>query len=304
MKRIFVLVMSLLLLCGCAKEEEKKVMPSLTERTFTDMDMASYKKIWYDEGDEFSGTLNQAFERYIPTEVTSGHEFVFEVAGSQPDEVKVIEYLVRDTNYVLHSDLVLKSNEIESELKDGVLSFEISNDNMSEKRLENRAVSINFKWVKDDEVTEEVEFDFLLEVVDESITEREMKPAEELNIFGGVEMTIEDEFSTGSTIDTTIENNTDNTLITSVWYRIDKMIDDEWYIMNYKPSSASILWDGPDYAVNKNGGKIIIREDIEELYGKLEAGRYRIIKKFYFEGLESLEYETAAEFDVPELIIN
>lgn len=293
MKKLFLVLMCACLLCGCSAKE--KELPTLTEETVEDLDIATYKKNWNGEENESITVLNDSVERYEPSDALSGEEFVFSLTGDLPEEVSVTEYLVRDREIVLNSDLILESREIESNFDGSKLSFKIGEDNISENRLEDRLVCMDFKWLKGENVTDEVEYAFLLQVVDEKINTRPLYKAEELNTYNGVEMYVEStENVTPTTMIAKIKNESGSEIVVASRYRIDRNDDYGWVKLNYMPTVGNVEWSSAKVNLI-DGVEVNLPVDWSELFGELENGHYRLVKTFRLMD-DSEEYEMAAEF--------
>lgn len=296
MKKLFAVFMAAFLLCGCTSEavDEAKDVPAITEANFAEMDIATYKKDWYGTGSESNSALNNSAERYESTDVPSGQEFVFEFSQT-PNEVEVTEYYIRDDEIIISSDEELESLPIESSIDGNKLTFSISPDSISGKRCEQRMVVMDCRW--DGKTKGSIEYAFLLEVIDESIVDSDyMHPAGDMAAVEGVELIVDAADDESATIRMT--NNSGRIVLFDDWYRIDVEKDGEWYRLKFGSSVITITWTSEVTGI-MDGVEMTETVNWENIYDELEAGTYRIVKRFSFDG-ENEKYEVCGEFAITD----
>lgn len=105
-------------------------------------------------------------------------------------------------------------------------------------------------------------------------------------LFDGITMYIKDNTLTDIGCTVVIQDVNKDDVFGS-WYRIDKKIDEEW--QELKPIIDNYGFDSMGYKVNDDG---IIEFEInwEWLYGKLDDGEYRIIKRINGDRYFSVEF--------------
>lgn len=66
----------------------------------------------------------------------------------------------------------------------------------------------------------------------------------------------------------------DNTNLYGEWFRIDKNINGKWNELKGNSND----WTLQGYATNENG-KLELQQSWEHIYGKLDTGKYRLVKE-------------------------
>lgn len=117
-------------------------------------------------------------------------------------------------------------------------------------------------------------------------TVREYMVNNDKTLFDGITMYIKDNTLTDIGCTVVIQDVNKDDVFGS-WYRIDKKIDEEW--QELKPIIDNYGFDSMGYKVNDDG---IIEFEInwEWLYGKLDDGEYRIIKRINGDRYFSVEF--------------
>ncbi len=118
--------------------------------------------------------------------------------------------------------------------------------------------------------------------------------------FLGITLTAENVTPTGMTIVCTQSGGGGlGELNTGSWYRIDKLVDGEWMVVDYvyDGSQGELAWTMEAWLINM-GGTTAWDVNWEFLYGELSPGTYRIAKKIMdFHGPGNYtEYLCYAEF--------
>jgi len=93
--------------------------------------------------------------------------------------------------------------------------------------------------------------------------------------------------STGMTL--TVINNGDTDFLFGESYNLEKEIDGKWCQIVYVAKEQDISWELIGYMVSAKESYEFAPIDWEWLFGKLQAGNYRIIKDAYIDGNEDLE---------------
>jgi len=117
---------------------------------------------------------------------------------------------------------------------------------------------------------------------------------DEINDAENVTMVIKDGTlsSTGATVIITDLSGKDNVYGNA--YRIDKKVNGEW--TKLKPIIDSNAWNSIGYSVGKNN-RLELEQNWELLYGKLNIGKYRIVKSTSIP-LEKENHYFSAEFEI------
>lgn len=322
MKKFVIAMVCVMLLCGCTSAKEEKtdvnsiidlsgntentcsadrdynMVPAIKETYHEDMDIAVYKANWKGEEKASARALEHSAERFIPLDAGVGQAFEFVFSDNAPDIIRGTEWVLNDLETVLKDDPDIICTDIEGVLDGKKFTFNIWNENKSGLRIEKRMIVLNCKWKNGDEI----EYAFLLDVTDGGVAENYMYEADDITAIPGIVMTLDCDgiFSTYAFAD--IENDTDKYITVSDWYRIDVLRDDVWYKMNYTSSDPAVSWKSEGYGL-PDGYDIRLITDWSELYGELDAGNYRLVKGFRFEG-NPTEYEICAVFTVPLLVVN
>ncbi len=322
MKRYVIALLCIMLLCGCstkpvdaekdnsvvdltekientcAADRDHARLPYIYENSFPDMDIATYKINWNGEENEKERMVNHSVERFIPTDAAVGQSFEFVFSENAPDVIRGVEWIINDPEIVLKDDPEIICTDIEGVLDGNKFTFNIWDENKSDFRIEKRIVVLNCKWNSGDEI----EYAFLLDVTDGKVTENYMYEADDIAAFSGIVMSLDSDSTYKTYAFADIKNDTDKYITVSDWYRIDVLRDDVWYKMNYKPSAPAVSWKSEGYGV-AGGYEMRLVTEWAEVYGELEAGNYRLVKGFRFEG-NPTEYEICAVFTVPYIVIN
>ena len=322
MKRFVLALVSVILLCGCSADKPKEdginnvtnltekvdntcsadrdynLVPTIKEANHEDMDIAVYKANWNGEEKASARATENSAERFIPLDAGVGQAFEFVFSDNAPDIIRGTEWILNDVETALKNDPDIICTDIEGVLDGKKFTFSISGENKSGFRIEKRMIVLNCKWKNGDEI----EYAFLLDVTDGAVAENFMYEADDITAIPGVAMTIDSDgiISTYAFVD--MKNDTDKYITVSDWYRIDVLRDDVWYKMNYTSSDPAVSWKSEGYGLPE-GYDIRLVTEWKELYGELEAGNYRLVKGFRFEG-NPTEYEICAAFTVPALMIN
>lgn len=105
-----------------------------------------------------------------------------------------------------------------------------------------------------------------------------------------VTISITDVSPIGATV--TIKDNNDPAAIYGAWYKIEKQIDGDWY--DIEPVIEEYGFSYIGYLPDQNN-QVTFDIDWEWLYGKLPAGKYRLLKEFGV--LDNKKY-IAVEFEI------
>lgn len=120
----------------------------------------------------------------------------------------------------------------------------------------------------------------------------------EYNNYAGVTMTLNDNNLSGTGISLIVQNETEKELIFGEEYTLEKKIFGRWYRVMYKSSMMiqSVGWNSIGLPVSQKSERTF-EIDWEWLYGNLDKGKYRIVKRFIVNYPES--YNLAVEFAIP-----
>ena len=283
---------------ACSADRDYADVPRIKESSFADMDIATYKINWNGKNNDDARMINNSVERFVPTDVGAGRSFEFTFSENEPDNVIAVEWIINNTEIPLKDDPDAVCTDIEGVLYENKFTFDICAENKSGLRIEKRLIVLNCKW----NGGEEAEYAFLLDVTDAAVVEEHMYEAKDITAFPGITMTLEGDGINKTYAIADIKNDTDKYITVGSWYRLDVLKDDVWYKMNYKASVPGVSWTDEGYGVAEGYSTRLVT-DWSSLYGELEAGDYRLVKTFFFEG-NPTEYELCAEFAVPLLVVN
>lgn len=95
-------------------------------------------------------------------------------------------------------------------------------------------------------------------------------------ILDGVSMTIKEGTLTKDSATIIIQENNNEHYYYDTWFRIDKRENETWRKM--EPIDKNYVFDAVAYRI-KDNGKLEQKIDWSQLYGKLEDGEYRLLKR-------------------------
>ncbi len=117
------------------------------------------------------------------------------------------------------------------------------------------------------------------------------KALAELETIDGITMTIKENSLTNTSTTIVITNNTEVDYSTGQKYRIDKNVNESWYKLSMKEDMVTTM----ESLAIFSGDSLEMNLNWEKYYGKLEPGKYRIVKDVTAED-NPKKYNVAVEF--------
>ena len=108
----------------------------------------------------------------------------------------------------------------------------------------------------------------------------------------GITISIKDGTLTNEGITLILKNDTDKLLRYTEEYHIEVKQDNDWYNIN-----AELFFTEPLWGLEAHEEKEL-NLNWQHSYGKLPTGKYRIVKKVYFENEKDQDFYVAAEFNI------
>ena len=116
-----------------------------------------------------------------------------------------------------------------------------------------------------------------------------------VNDMEGVTLTVKEDSVGKSGLTLMIQNSTNEVLQYGPFFNVEKAISDKWYEIPITAENASFHFVA--YSLNANSS-VEVETDWNWLYGDLDAGTYRIIKRLGKEQESDKDYYLSAEFEI------